>query len=131
MTRYLIVDDSRTARMTLSASIRNAMPASDIIEAEDATSAMDVFTRMKPEVVFLDMMLDDAAGAGGLGSTGLVALSLMRDLRPDVRVVLVTSLARDDPDVLDALDLGARGHLEKPYGLAAVKAVLLELRAAR
>ncbi|MCA1814491.1 MAG: response regulator [Halobacteriales archaeon] len=127
--RFLVVDDDRTSRRLLSVALRQVEPAAEVDEASSLDEALASFEHAPPEVVFLDMMLDLTHGGQPGGSTGLVALSLMRDLRPDARVVLVTSLPRDDPDVLDALQLGAMEHLEKPYGVPAVRAALQSVRA--
>ncbi|MCA1812701.1 MAG: response regulator [Halobacteriales archaeon] len=124
MTRFLIVDDSRTARMTLAAAIRNASHGADVREAEDAQAAMDVFVEDRPEVVFLDMMLDDSAGQGGLG-----ALRAMLDARPEARIVLVTALQPDHADVVKAVSLGAFGHLGKPIRTEAVRKILAVVEA--
>jgi ActR/RegA family two-component response regulator len=70
-------------------------------------------------VVFLDMMLDDSAHAGGLN-----ALRAMLEERPDARIVLVTALPGEHPDVVKAVSLGAFGHLGKPIRTEAVRKIL-------
>lgn len=130
MTRYLVVDDSRTSRMMLAAAIRNACgQGAEIDEAGDLDEALKAFGEKRPEVVFLDMMLDLTRTGTAGGSTGLVALDLILRERPDARVVLVTALPADHPDVVDAVSLGAFAHLEKPIRTDAVKRVLATLDA--
>jgi DNA-binding NtrC family response regulator len=115
---YLVVDDSPTIRLTLAAAIRHASGGMvKVLEAADANSAIDTFLRDKPSVVFLDMML-------GGGPTGLDALNVMLRERPEARVVLVTALPGDHPEVLAAISLGAFAHLGKPVRTDDVKRVL-------
>lgn len=119
MTRFLIVDDSRTSRLTLAAAIRNASPRADIAEAQDVAAAIHAFTAGKPDVVFMDMMLDDTAATSGLN-----AVRNMLDTDPLARIVLVTALPAEHPDVMKAVSLGAFGHLGKPIRTEAVRKIL-------
>jgi CheY-like chemotaxis protein len=130
MPRFLVVDDDATSRRVTLALLRQAEPRAELLEAASLDDAVAGFERAPADVVFLDMMLDLTQRGQPGGSTGLVALSLMRDLQPRVRVVLVTSLPRDDLDVRDALALGAFAHLEKPCSLGAVRDVLRAVREA-
>jgi CheY-like chemotaxis protein len=127
MPRYLVVDDSRTSRTLLAALLRKASSVPpDILEAASLDEALEAFSRTPPDVVFLDMQLDlHATGTGG-GSSGLMALDAMLRERPEARVVLVTALTSDHPDVSDALAMGACALLEKPVASDQLRAALAE-----
>lgn len=117
MSRYLLVDDSPTVRLTLAAAIRNARKGvAEVFEAGDAKAALAEFTKHRPDVVFLDMMLP--------GESGLKVLQRMLEANPTSKVVLVTGLASDHPDVVQAIANGAFGYLQKPTRTDAVRKVL-------
>ncbi|HUR61023.1 MAG TPA: response regulator [Candidatus Thermoplasmatota archaeon] len=120
MSRYLLVDDSPTVRLTLAAAIRNARKGvADIKEAGDAKGALVEFAAHRPDVVFLDMMLP--------GESGLKVLERMLQTNPSAKVVLVTGLASDHPDVVQAIAGGAFGYLQKPTRTDAVRRVLNDI----
>lgn len=123
MMRVLVVDDSATSRMAVAAAVRNATEGgAEVLEAADAKAAVAVFAQARPDVVFLDMVLDETEGGGGL--------HLLLDLlaaHPGARVILLTSLPHGHPDIVKALAQGAFAHLTKPIRTDAVVRVLQEL----
>jgi len=120
VSRYLLVDDSPTVRLTLAAAIRNARKGvADIKEAGDAKEAMAAFATHRPDVVFLDMMLP--------GESGLQVLDHMLQANPNAKIVLVTGLAHDHPDVVQAIANGAFGFLQKPARTDSVRKVLNDI----
>ncbi|MEA3143014.1 MAG: two-component system, chemotaxis family, chemotaxis protein CheY [Thermoplasmata archaeon] len=120
MSRYLLVDDSPTVRLTLAAAIRNARKGvTDVKEAGDAKAALAEFKTHRPDVVFLDMMLP--------GDSGLKVLDKMLEANPAAKVVLVTGLASNHPDVVQAIANGAFGYLQKPTRTDAVRKILNDI----
>ncbi|MEA3203380.1 MAG: two-component system, chemotaxis family, chemotaxis protein CheY [Thermoplasmata archaeon] len=120
MSKYLLVDDSPTVRLTLAAAIRNARKGvADIKEAGDAKAALAEFTALRPDVVFLDMMLP--------GDSGLKVLDKMLQVHPDAKVVLVTGLASTHPDVVQAIANGAFAYLQKPTRTESVRRILNDI----
>ena len=120
MSRYLLVDDSPTVRLTLAAAIRNARKGiTDVREAGDAKEALVAFKEHRPDVVFLDMMLP--------GDSGLHVLQKMLQANPAAKIVLVTGLASDHPDIVQAIATGAFGYLQKPARTDAVRKVLNDI----
>lgn len=121
MPRYLVVDDSPTVRLTLAAAIRHVRPfGTEVLEASDAKGALQRFTDGKPDVVFLDMML-----AGN--DKGLDVLRAMLKARPEAKVVLITGLPAEDPEVRKAIMEGAFAHLQKPIRGELVRKALNEV----
>ncbi|HUR68277.1 MAG TPA: response regulator [Candidatus Thermoplasmatota archaeon] len=127
MRSCLVVDDSATVRRTIAAAIRAARKGvQEVHEAEDPAAALALFESQKPDVVFLDMMLagDDPHAPDDQPARGLGVLRSMLALRPDLPVVVVTGLANSQPDVVDAISLGAVAALRKPVKPEEVKYVL-------
>lgn len=122
MPRYLVVDDSPTIRLMIKMAIKQATGSEDIAEADDAATAMAKFQAAKFDAVFLDMML---AGS----DRGLDVLRAMLVERPEAKVILLTGLARDHPDVAKAISDGAFAYVEKPVRGEAVRKVLQTLDA--
>ncbi|MHB8633970.1 MAG: response regulator [Thermoplasmatota archaeon] len=121
MARYLVVDDSPTVRLTLAAAIRHVRPfGSEVMEASDRDAALMTFRKVSPDVVFLDMMLAS-------GQKGLDVLREMLQLRADAKVVLVTGLPPEDPEVRSAIMEGAFAHLQKPIRSDLVRKVLNDI----
>ena len=121
VTRFLLVDDSPTVRLALAGAIRNAhRGAVDIVEAGDAEAALKQFGNAKPDVIFLDMML-------GPGKQGSDVLREILGQDPTAKVVLVTGLAPDDPQVKQAIGLGAFALLQKPTRTDAVRRILHDI----
>lgn len=65
------------------------------------------------DVVLLDLMLPDGSGRD--------ALSLIRQSKPDLPVIVVSALGQTD-DKVDLLDLGANDYLVKPFAFAELAA---------
>lgn len=127
MRSCLIVDDSATIRQVLSRAVRAARKGIvDVHEAGDPRSALEAFDRAKPDVVFLDMMLpgDDPRAPDDKEAQGMTVLRTILARRPEQHVVVVTGLAPNQPDVVDAISLGAVAALRKPVRPEEVRMVL-------
>lgn len=116
MRACLIVDDSPTVRRAVAAAVRATRKVEEVHEAGDPDTALISFEKNKPDVVFLDMMLagDAARDPDGDSAKGLQVLKSMLAKRPDTHVVVITGLPASQPDVVDAISLGAIAALRKP-----------------
>jgi CheY-like chemotaxis protein len=120
---FLVVDDSPTIRLALAAGLRNIHHAGcEIVEAGTEAEALDRFSNARFDVVFLDMMLSRERSA-------LELLRAMLAQRPDARIILMTGLARESHEVVEAISLGAFGYLRKPVRTADVSDVLKDIEA--
>ena len=87
-------------------------------EAEDAQSALAAYRELKPDVVFLDLILP--------GRSGVEVLGDLRAVDPAVRVVVVTAVEQDEIDKRLS-DKGVSAILRKPFSYDDFKALMKDL----
>ena len=120
--RYLLVDDSPTIRLTLAAAIKQATRTlPEILEASDATQALQQFKKGPVDAVFLDMVLDETQ------ESGLHLMDKLLAIDPKTRVILVTGLPSSDPVVVKGIRQGAFAFLPKPARTDAIRKILNEM----
>ncbi|MBI4052389.1 MAG: response regulator [Elusimicrobia bacterium] len=107
MPKVLVVDDSPLMRATIR-SMLEENGCEVVGEAVDAKEAVTHFKALNPDLVTLDLILP--------GDSGLVALRNIRKLNPKANVLVVTATGQDQIDK-QAISLGARGVLRKPFDL--------------
>ncbi len=117
MTRVILVDDHPVFRNGLRALLQAS--GIDVVgEAATGGDAVDLASRLTPDVVLMDLGLPDMSG--------VEAVRRILAARPATRV-LVISLYQDDGSVDTALRAGARGYVVKDAPaeevVAAVQAV--------
>ncbi len=118
----LIVDDSLTVRMDLSASFQNA--GFETLLAAAASEAREVLSRASVSLIVLDVMLPDADG-----------LELLQEFKKTTNApVLLLSSEADVRDRIRGLSTGADDYVGKPYDadyLVARSCELLRVKAGR
>ncbi len=102
--KILIVDDEAHVRNYLGLLVRTELGISNVIEAVDAKTAVELYISERPDMVLLDIHL--------VSSSGLVALEEIRRADPDAAVVMLTGVAAT-PSINEALFKGAVGYLLK------------------
>jgi two-component system chemotaxis response regulator CheY len=97
------VDDSGLARR----STRRVLEAAgyEVIEAEDGLSALERYFVERPRVVLLDLVMK--------GMYGLDVLTKLREMDPDVRVVVISADIQTSSREMSSAS-GAAGFLNKP-----------------
>lgn len=102
--RIVVVDDDRIVVRSL-ATILGTEPDIEVVgQGFDGREAVELFSRLETDVVLMDIQMP--------GGDGLGAAEEMLALRPDARVVFLTTFS-DDEYIVRALRLGARGYLIK------------------
>ena len=102
--RVLIADDQRVVREGL-ATIVEAFPDAEVVGlAGDGAQAVELAASQAPDVVLMDLRMP--------GLDGVAATRVIREARPVVAVVVLTTYA-DDESILAALSAGAAGYLTK------------------
>jgi two-component system KDP operon response regulator KdpE len=102
-TRILIVDDERSIRRFLSASLSGQY---EVVQASDGEEALRAVVLEKPDLLILDLGLPDIDG-----------VEVTRRLREWSKIpIIVVSVREQESDKIAALDAGADDYLTKPFG---------------
>src|SRR6187402_3074224 len=115
--QLLVVDDDRSI-LTLVGTIAQS-EGFDVGTTMDGSEAMQLLRRRQADLVLLDLRMP--------GITGLEALRAIRDISPQIRVVLMSGHATIDSAV-EAVKLGAMDYLTKPFDLQRLRQLLASVR---
>lgn len=85
--RILLVDDSKLARMAMRAVVKDIVSDSEMLEAADAETALDMLEHDRFDAVFMDYNMP--------GVDGLSAATIIRERHPKASIALVTAMAQD------------------------------------
>lgn len=114
--RIIVVDDSRTMRMIVIRTLRQAgYQGHDIVEAENGAQALEMIQAQQPDVVLSDWNMPEVSG--------LELLKALRERGNFVRFGFVTS--ESSPEMKDkATEAGARFLITKPFTPETFRAAL-------
>jgi len=101
--RVLVVDRQPLFRRGVAEVVAEARDLAVVGETDEGRLALELVRRTRADVVLLDL---------GVPGGGVEACALLRDARPEVRVVVLAH-ADDDADLAGAVRAGARGYLLK------------------
>ena len=105
MSTILIVDDASFMRGSLTFITQNA--GHEVIgEAKDGREGLELYKKLKPDIVTLDVLMK--------GGDGLSALEAIMKENPDAKVIMVTALGQAEK-LEEARRLGASGYIRKPF----------------
>jgi DNA-binding NarL/FixJ family response regulator len=107
--RILLVDDHEVVRVGIRTLIDRHPDMEVVGEAGTVREAVNQAEQLAPDVVVLDVRLP--------GGSGLDACRQIKELRPDTRVIMLTSYP-DDEVLFDAIANGADGYVLKKIGSA-------------
>jgi DNA-binding response OmpR family regulator len=111
--RVLIVDDEKNVRLTLSHALEALELESDAaVNGEDALKQV---AEREYELMLLDLKMP--------GMDGMTVLRRVRDIRPDIKVIIVTAHGTIDFAV-EAMKLGAVDFLQKPFAPREIRALV-------
>ena len=109
--RILVVDDERSIRRFLKASLGSQFV---ILEATNGAEALAAVASEHPDLVILDLGLPDIDG-----------VEVTRRLREWSQVpIIIVSVREQEKDKIAALDAGADDYLTKPFGVGELMARL-------
>jgi two-component system chemotaxis response regulator CheY len=113
--RILVVDDASFMRTLLKDIIKSNGLASEIFEAADGIEGVKAYQKVKPDLVTMDVNMPRA--------DGIQALRAILKINPTAKVVMITSV-EEKHIVQDAIKLGARDYVVKPFDRSNVPLVL-------
>jgi DNA-binding NarL/FixJ family response regulator len=105
--RILLVDDHEVVRVGIKALIERQPEMEVVGEAGTVREAVSQVELLAPDVVVLDIRLP--------GGNGLEACHKIKALRPETRIIILTSYP-DDEVLFDAIACGAEGYVLKQIG---------------
>jgi NarL family two-component system response regulator LiaR len=100
----VIADDHAVVRQGLRTFLELQAEIEVVGEADDGEDALAAVERLSPDVVLMDLVMP--------GLSGIEAIERIRERRPAVRVIVLTSFG-DDEKVFAAVRAGAAGYLLK------------------
>lgn len=116
--RILLVDDHEVVRLGLKSLLEHHSTFEVIGEASSAKEALEQVSRLRPDIVLMDIRLP--------GTSGIEACEEITTHYPNTRVVMLTSYAEDEM-LFSAIRAGASGYILKQIGgddlIRAVEAV--------
>lgn len=117
--RVLVMDDEESVRDLLKRML--VMHGGEVTLASDGSEAIRMFEQARGEEKPFDLVILDLTIPGGMG--GVVALSHLRKLDPEVRAVATSGYA-DSPILSEHAAHGFACSLKKPYLLEDLKTLL-------
>lgn len=103
--KIMVVDDSRIAQLQL----QQILSGSDyevVGCCQSGEEALEQYEQIHPDLVTMDIVMP--------GMDGLETAKLLLQAHPEVRVLMVSSLAYDDT-INEATRIGAKGFVYKPF----------------
>ncbi|MCP8968942.1 response regulator [Ectobacillus ponti] len=109
--RVMVVDDLPLNRRLISNILQQSFPEAEVIEASDGLSAVDMYAYVKPDLVFMDIVMP--------AMDGITAIRKMKETDPQANVI-VCSTQGESKMVLAAIHSGAKDFIVKPYSRSRV-----------
>lgn len=113
--KILIVDDASFMRSVLKDIIKSNGLASEIFEAGDGIEGVKTFLKIKPDLVTMDVNMPKA--------DGIQALRAILKIDPTAKVIMISSV-EEKHIVQDAMKIGARDYVVKPFDRSNVPLVI-------
>lgn len=111
--RILVVEDDEVFLERLASSLRRR--GHEVMTATSLDEVTSLFLRFDPDCAIIDLRLD--------GESGLKAMRIMREHRPEIRVLILTGYG-SIATAVDAMRLGAVDYLSKPADTNQIEAAL-------
>ena len=110
----MIVDDAAFMRMVIKdILVKNGHEV--VAEAVDGADAIEKYPKVKPELVFLDIVMPNVEG--------IDVLKEIMKMEPEAKVVMCSSIGQQSV-VTEAIKLGARDFIVKPFDAKKVLEVI-------
>ena len=103
--RILIADDDADILESMSAILKSK--GHDVVEASNGEDALAKFSEFKPEIIFLDLMMEKF-------DTGVTVCRKIRETDKDVKIYLISAVGDEAANTLDTHEIGFNGAMSKP-----------------
>lgn len=117
MLKLMIVDDSNIIRNKITRA-HNQNQFQLVATAKTGKEALDMFEKTRPSVITMDLTMPEM--------DGLECIERIMAIDPEVAILVVSALS-DKATGIQAIKLGARGFLLKPFTEKALDEALMEL----
>lgn len=105
MKKILVVDDAAFMRLSLKTSLEKN--GYDVVgEAENGLKAIEMYKRLNPEIVTMDITMPDM--------DGIEALAQIMKYDPKAQVIMLSAMGQE-VKIKEAVLLGAKGFIVKPF----------------
>jgi DNA-binding response OmpR family regulator len=115
-----VADDEEGIRVLIATALRRHAPEAEVLTAVDGEQALVLAARERPDLLFLDVVMPKMNGwdvCATLKATGL---------GQQTKVVMISALGNES-HIQQALASGADEYLTKPFSLARIRELLVEL----
>jgi two-component system chemotaxis response regulator CheY len=119
MKRVLIVDDSIAVARQMEKIITDSGDFIPIGHAKNGLEAIKMYKELQPDIICMDMNMPVM--------DGLTSLRTLVALNREVKVVMITSLGGVGDKFTEALKLGAKNVISKPFETDVVLKILREI----
>ena len=117
--KVLLVDDSKTTAKQLKAIIEE-LPGYEVIDVgTNGAEAIKLYRRHAPDIVCMDIVMPIL--------DGLQALRTIMQQDPSAKVVMISSVGGVESKAMDALKLGAKNVISKPFEPDQIREILSAL----
>lgn len=113
MQTILIVDDSKTIQRIVSSVVKQVLPDSNLLIANDGREAFSIFKKNEE----IDLILTDWNMPN---LSGLEFVKLVRELNKSIPIIMITTEGGKN-EVITALRAGVNNYIVKPFGADILK----------
>jgi len=113
--KYLTVDDSKLARLSLIKSLKANISDAQILQATNGSEAVELVKSEQPDVAFLDLTMPIM--------DGYEALPLMLQANPKLKIIVVSADVQEQAKT-KVIQLGAQLHVQKPINAEKMQEIL-------
>lgn len=118
MKKILVADDSAFMRRAMK-KILTSQGHEVIGEAENGKIALEKYKELSPDIVTMDITMNEM--------TGLEALREILKFDAKAQIVMVSAMGQE-PFVREALSLGAKGFMVKPFNTEGIASAISRLQ---
>jgi len=113
--KYLVVDDSKLARLSLVKSLKSQVPDAEIFQATNGQEAVEIMLQEKTEIIFLDLTMPIM--------DGYETLPKLLEIDSKAKIIVVSADVQTKAKE-KVIALGAQLHMQKPINLDKMKEIL-------